>query len=363
VIVLLAIVLAALGVARVAVRAAVSLAVTPTGYFYPLGSATYYQARQGGNCGWWLSRSSPYGCYPLTGNYHLGFDMWNQNTVVGTPVFAHSTGTVIQIQTSLWGATNGVNNKAIFTSNRSANGAPFVALYGHLLSSSVKVHVGDVVTAGTQIATVGYWPSADHVHLGIWPNYSSMPPGPHAIAANSAYPNTYGTADPSTWITSSGSAPKCQNGGTVYYLPNGQTPVHPNGTLFTVKNDPWNAPGTVYVLYKGSARPISSASVLWQLYGAGRGFDFRDVIQISLSEALKYAPGYVVNSPLPSNGRNAPDGRLIQQWGGSEISIVSDGKRRPFASPDALLNLGYQFCNVAGVSDYWSYPVGQAITQ
>lgn len=289
--------------------------------------------------------------------------MFNQYTAVGTAVFAHSTGTVIEIQSSGWGSTNGVNNKAIYTLNRAANGTPFVALYGHLLSSSVKVQVGDVVTAGTQIATIGYWASAAHVHLGMWPNYSSMPPAPHAIAANSAYPNTYGTTDPLGWITSTASAPKCQNGGTVYYLPNGQVPQHPNGTLFTVKNDPWNAAGTVYVLYKGAARPISSASVLWQLYGTGRGFDFRDVIQVSQSEALKYAPGLVVNSALPSNGRNAPDGRLIQQWGGSEISIVSDGTRRPFASAEAFLNLGYQFCNVAGVSDYWSYSVGAVIAQ
>jgi len=120
----------------------------------------------------------------------------------------------------------------------------------------------------------------------------------------------------------------------------------------------------VYVLFQGQARPIASASALYQLYGVGKGFDFRDVIQISLSEFNRYPLGAVVNSSLPSNGRNQPDGRLIQQWGGTEISIVTDrGYRRPFASADAFLNLGYQFCNVAGVSDYNSYPVEAPITQ
>lgn len=346
----------------------VSLRVTSTGYFYPLGIADFLVSCSGGNGGTWLGRPSPNGCYPpIDGKryYHLGFDMWKTSTAVGDSVFAHSTGTVIALQTSGWGTTNGVSNTAIYTVGRTANGVPFVSLYGHLLTSSVKVQIGDVVTAGTQIATIGYW-NPPHVHLGVWPNYSAMPPGPHAIAPDSEFGTsgyTHGTVDPSTWITQSGSAPSCQNGGTVYYRPNNQAPTHPNGTLFTVKNDPWNAAGTVYVLYRGQTRPIASASTLYQLYGVGRGFDFRDVIQISVEEALKYSPGAVLNSSLPTNGRNAPDGRLIQQWGGSEISIVSDGRRRPFVSPQALLNLGYQFCNVAGVSDYSTYPTGTAISQ
>lgn len=46
------------------------------------------------------------------------------------------------------------------------------------------------------------------------------------------------------------------------------------------------------------------------------------------------------------------------------MSIVTEGGyRRPFAPAEAFLNLGYQFCNLAGVSDYYSYPFGLAITQ
>jgi hypothetical protein len=174
------------------------------------------------------------------------------------------------------------------------------------------------------------------------------------------YPNTYGTVDPTSWITSSSSAAKCQNGGSNYYYPNGATPSHPNGTLLTVKGDP----NTVYVLYNGQTRGITSASLLYQLYGVGRGFDFRDVIQISQVEFNAYSHGTALTAPLPGNGRSQPDGRLIQQWGSQEISIVTDsGYRRPFASAEAFLNLGYQFCNVAGISDYSAYPVGNVILQ
>jgi murein DD-endopeptidase MepM/ murein hydrolase activator NlpD len=342
-------------------------ATTSTGYFYPIGTSNFYTGCPN-NGGTWLGRSSPNGCY-LTGDYHLGYDTFNSSSVVGSPVYAASTATVIYIDPhSSWTYQPDprTDNTAVFVQTMTASGTNYVMVYGHLLRSSVVPQVGDVITAGTQIGTMGYW-NPVHVHIGVWPNYTSLPPSPWGLAPDSQFGQpgyTHGTADPLAWITSTSSSAKCQNGGTVEYRPGGGTPSHPEGTLFTIKNDPYHASGTVYVLSQGYARPISSASILYELYGVGHGFDFRDVIQISLTEANNYPQGAVVNSPLPMNGRNEPDGRLIQYPGNPEISIVTDnGYRKPFASATAFLNLGYQFCNVATASDYFSYPTESPITQ
>lgn len=342
----------------------VTTSQTPTGYFYPLGTNSFYTGCPNDGGTWHAGDGSAGhpGCYTW-GYYHFGYDMFNSSTALYSPVFAMASGKVIYVDPNGSWSQGVTDNTAVFVSYSTSGGTNFVAVYGHLLRSSVKVQVGDVVTGGTQIGQVGYW-NPPHVHLGVWPNYTTLPPSPWGRDVISNYNDLHGTTDPVAWMTSSGSATKCQNGGTVRYTPNGTTPIHPQGTLFTVKDDPYNAQGTVYVLYNYQARPITSASVLYQLYGVGRGFDFRDVIQISRTEFYNYQMGQPVSSPLPGNGRNAPDGRLIQQWGSAEVSIVTEGGyRRPFASAEAFLNLGYQFCNVAGVSDYYSYPVGPAITQ
>lgn len=337
---------------------------TSTGYFYPLGTNVFNTGCPS-NGGTWLGRSYPNGCY-TSGYYHIGYDMFNSSTAQNSPVFAMATGTVIYVDSGTsWNAPSGpvTTNTAVFVSHSTSSGRPYVAVYGHLLKSSVALKVNDVVNGGTLIGLLGYW-SPPHVHIGVWPDRSTRPPAPWGREPNSQWGvgnYTNSTTNPLAWITGSSTQPKCQNGGSVEYRPGGTTPIHPQGTLFVVKDGP--QPGTVYVLYQGQARPIASASVLYQLYGVGRGFDFRDVIQISVTEFYRYPVGAVVSSPLPSNGRNQPDGRLIQQWGGTEISIVTDrGYRRPF-SASAFLNLGYQFCNVAGVSDYYSYTVGSPITR
>jgi hypothetical protein len=162
---------------------------------------------------------------------------------------------------------------------------------------------------------------------------------------------TNGFVDPLAWLNNQ--TPQCQNGTTERYLPNGRIPSHPDGTLIQTFGD-----RTVYVLANGQRRAIPSTALLYSLYGQGRGFDFRDVVTVSSQELSSYARGSDLKTALPSNGRNAPDGRLIRQWGGDEISIVSHGVRRPFTSLQAFLDLGYALCNVAGVSDYSSYPAG-----
>lgn len=74
------------------------------------------------------------------------------------------------------------------------------------------------------------------------------------------------------------------------------------------------------------------------------------MITVSTAELNQYPLGPVVNGALPYPGRREPDGRLIRQHGGAEISIVTDyGMRRPFSNLKAFLALGFTFCNVATV--------------
>jgi hypothetical protein len=308
---------------------------TATEYYYPLGTTSYYAGSP--NCGKWLEPDyTKGGCY-TTGYYHLGFDMWNSSVAAGHPVYAMESGRVIGFSSNGWGT----GNSAVLLTFSTASGTNYVSLYGHLNTSSIRVSVGDILNAGTKIGELGTF-SPPHVHLSIWPNKTTIPTGPFGRYDVKYHDEPQGMTSPIPWITSTGSIAKCQNGGSAYYKPFGGNPVHPQGTLFTVKGDP--APSTVYVLWGGQTRGISSASLLYQLYGVGKGFDFRDVMQISMAEFNTYAHGAVLNSPLPGNGRNEPEGRLIQQWGTPEISIVTDnGKRRPFASAEAFLNLGYQF--------------------
>lgn len=339
----------------------VTTTMTVTGYYYPLGTTNFYTGRP--NCGTYLQPdASKGGCYQPAGVYHIGFDMFNASSAMRNPVYAMESGKVIYIDPgSSWTYNSTSDNTAVFIAFSTASGTNYVSLYGHLLRSSIRVRKDDIVNAGTKIGELGYW-DPPHIHLGIWPNRSTLPPSPWGREDMRYYPDPRGTSDPLAWITGTNSSSKCQNGGSAYYRPGGRTPVHPQGTLFTVKGDPQT--GTVYVLHNGQTRGIPSAELLYKLYGVGRGFDFRDVLQISMEEFNTYQHGPVLNSSLPMNGRNEPDGRLIKQHGGSEISIVTNnGQRRPFASAEAFLNLGYQFCNVAGVSDYNNYPVGQIITQ
>jgi len=354
-------------VAPAALAQSVTFARTATGYFYPLGSSVFLTGcpRNGGG---WMGRDSDHGgCY-FHGLYHIGFDMFSSTTTVGSAAYAVTTGTVIYVDpASSWSAPvsdwRRTDNTAVFVVAHTESGRPFVYVAGHLLRSSVKVRVGDVIGGGTQMGVVGYWPGQPHVHEGVWPDLATLPPSPWGAKSNASWPSTGGTVDPLAWTTASSAAPVCQNGGTVEYRPNGLTPTHPWGTLFVVKDGP--QPNQVYVLDIGNrARPIPSRTMLNQLYGLGRGFDFRDVIQISLAEFKTYSMGPVVSGPLSGNGRSQPDGRLIQQWGGSEVSIVTEvGYRRPFASPEAFANLGYQLCNIAGVNDYYRYPVGRPISE
>jgi murein DD-endopeptidase MepM/ murein hydrolase activator NlpD len=335
---------------------------TSTGFFYPLGTDQLRQNCAQRNGGTWLGRDrNNGGCY-LLGLYHNGFDMFfnNGKDAFGMPVYAIATGTVKYVSSgpsSGW-TSGGTANIALVILHTASDGTQFFAVYGHLQQSLNVYQVGDVVTGGTQIGTIGSLDTGNHVHFGIFPNLTRMPASHWGNLPNSSWPDTNGAVDPLNWITTK--APQCQNGGTTRYTPNGSHAIHPNGTLIKLQG----GDGTIYVVQNGSKRAITNRDVLNTLYGFGVGFDFRDAITISAAEFNSYPTGPIVSASLPGNGKSQPDGRLIQQWGGSEISIVTDsGHRRPFGSAATFLNLGYQFCNVAGVSDYQSYPTEATITQ
>lgn len=316
---------------------------TSTGFFYPTGTSDFGQS-----CGRWMERdefSIPKGCY-FQGYYHIGQDMMKG---YGLPVFAISRGTVEEVSLNGWGS----GNVGLLIRHTRSDGVQFLALYGHIITSLQK---GDRVSGGVEIGTIGSWSNGDHLHFGVRPN-TTIPSSNWGRMPNSAWADSNGFVNPVNWITSY--APKCENGTAERYRPGGTLPVHPNGSLIQRADS-----ATIFVLQNGTRRAISSPQVLWTLYGAGRGFDFRDVITVSPAEMSAYPRGADVTSSLPGNGRSEPDGRIIQQAGNPEISIVTNnGTRRPFASLKAFLALGYTFCNVAYVSDYYSYPTGSAITQ
>ncbi len=313
---------------------------TGTGFFYPTGMSSFPYT-----CGTWLGRDPANGgCY-LPEYYHIGYDMMYG---LNNPVYAIAPGTVYSVSPNNWGT----GNVGLLIKHTLSNGSEFLALYGHITTNLVA---GDRVTGGVEIGRVGYWSNGNHLHFGIVPN--TTPPSNNLGAMpNDSWPSTNGLTDPTGWITSN--TPKCTNGTAERYRPYGNLPLHPNGSIVQVYGNP-----AIYVLQNGQKRMISSPQRLWELYGPGRGFDFRDVVIISQAEMDRYPRGADVIDALTGNGRSQPDGRLIQQWGGAEVSIVTDnGTRRPFTG-QAFLNLAYQFCNIAGVSDYYSYPVGSTVTE
>lgn len=92
--------------------------------------------------------TSPFGMrvHPVTGirTLHAGIDIAN---TCGTPVHAAVTGTV------LWagGAYQGRTGNQIVIDH----GGGIITRYGHLLTGTLTVRAGDVVTAGQQIAAIG----------------------------------------------------------------------------------------------------------------------------------------------------------------------------------------------------------------
>jgi murein DD-endopeptidase MepM/ murein hydrolase activator NlpD len=75
---------------------------------------------------------------------------------MNNPVFAMESGKVLYIDhNSSWTYNSTRDNTAVFVSFSTGSGTSYVALYGHLLRSSVRVQVGDIINAGTKIGEIG----------------------------------------------------------------------------------------------------------------------------------------------------------------------------------------------------------------
>lgn len=346
---------------RAQARGEATATMTSASFFYPLGTASW--TKTGGT---WLGRDggrntdgTPHDtdgppAY-ISGLYHLGVDM---PANADDSVYAVTNGTVWNISQNGWGT----GNVAVILKHTLDNGTEFLAIYGHIRPTN-GLKVGDRVAGGVKFAIVGPYPEGgDHLHFGVHPAVA-FPLLTSTIgwgrASNSWWPERNGFVDPVNWIATN--TPKCGNATSERFRPNNTIPIHPNGSL--IKS---GGSDIVYVLQGGKKRPISSAQLLYKLYGVGRGFDFRDVITISDEEFGKYTLGDIVNSPftippLPNGSAREPDGRLIRQRGQGEIAIVSDGQRRPFSSWVGFVGLGYLPCNVATVDNYTDYPRGATV--
>ncbi len=139
---------------------------TATGFFYPIGKASFSTGS-----GWWLSKDPDY----FAGEYHTGVDMMRS---YGSDVYAIADGKVVYISydtpTSGAGKKWGVENCAIVVEHKTHDGSVFVAVYGHLQSNSVPAKNSEVY-AGKPIGKIGHWDYGDHLHFGLHDGpFSSM---------------------------------------------------------------------------------------------------------------------------------------------------------------------------------------------
>lgn len=151
----------------------------PSGWVNPSGTAQFED--------WDFGRCS--GAY-LSGQAHLGTDSQGAEP---SGVRAMAAGTVVNNVS--WGASWG---RALAVEHRTAGGARFLAVYGHVDAS---VGVGTRVAAGQQIGTLHNLGANTHLHLGIRPmsageNASAVP-----VKGMSGCPaNLLGYVNPIPWL-------------------------------------------------------------------------------------------------------------------------------------------------------------------
>ena len=180
----------------------VGLPKSGTGFYYPIGRRSW---DHGG--GGWLSQgpSGPDDHDPnkkyTEGYYHIGEDMLAPE---GSSVYAISKGTVKKIYTTSSNADEdkrtwyiGPGNSVMFIEHTLSDDSKFLGMYMHIRP---KVREGQEVNAGDEIATIGPWYNAPHLHFGIvpgtrWPA-SSM--GRMRLPFNPR--NTNGFVDPVDWL-------------------------------------------------------------------------------------------------------------------------------------------------------------------
>src|SRR5262249_25589393 len=151
-------------------------------------------------CGTWLGRDRAHGgCY-FDDWYHIGFDMMSG---LNDPVYAISHGVVEYLSPNGWG----VGNVGLFIKHTLFDCCESLALYVHIQTTLQR---GDRVSGGVQLGTVGYWPYGNHLHFGILPPDTTIPPNYLGMMPNSAWPNPNRFVDPVDWVTNY--FPKCTNG-------------------------------------------------------------------------------------------------------------------------------------------------------
>lgn len=150
------------------------------GWYWPTGSEAF-----GSMSGWWDYRGS---------NWHLAQDM---PASCGKPVYALGAGVVLESKYVARYGPGGSDGGAVVILHKTASGAEFKALYGHL--SNLKFHKGDKVAAGAVIGTVN-GSSPNHVHFGIHPGRAypsdNNPFRGHTYTSR----NTYGWVSPVKYL-------------------------------------------------------------------------------------------------------------------------------------------------------------------
>jgi hypothetical protein len=130
-----------------------------------------------------------YGGY-IAGQYHIGADF---DGSANQAVYALGSGTVRK--TGGFGAGNGY---VLFIEHVAVDGTHFVAMYGHINSSSLAV--GDTVTVGQNIATLyPNTPNGPHLHLGLLPG-TTIPTSNWGNLPCSNWPGTNGFTDPMPYL-------------------------------------------------------------------------------------------------------------------------------------------------------------------
>lgn len=159
-------------------------AITPSGFYWPTGDAVL------GNSSSWLALGCGQDIEYLSDKYHLGKDI---PAPVGASVYAVSSGEVAVRSLGGWGR----GNVALIIEHSLNSGIRFFGIYGHIKSD---LNVGDEVTPGQKLGSVGPYVYGSHLHFGIHTG-PNVPPVPYGAMPCTLWPAKNGFDEPISWIT------------------------------------------------------------------------------------------------------------------------------------------------------------------